>query len=77
MSYQDIVRSYDYRISTRFDFQRAIDAPYGLVARAANLQGSYVLWDPNDNEEGFMLVGDDPEVLAKEAIEQLQLGEDA
>lgn len=44
-----------------------------LIARAAEHQGQWVLWDPEANPDGFMLVGDDPYALAREAVDHLEL----
>ncbi|UFS66928.1 hypothetical protein LO749_20760 [Paracoccus denitrificans] len=44
-----------------------------LIFRALKQEGAFVLWDPEDSGEGFLLVGDEPEALAKEALEYFDL----
>lgn len=79
------VESYGFRIADRATFMAdpAI-RPYGeehaagnarqgdlLVARASAIPGAYVLYDPDDDAEGFMLIGDDPHELDREGFEHL------
>lgn len=40
-----------------------------LMERAAEYPGAYVLYDPEDDQDGFMLVGDDPQELDQDAYD--------
>ncbi|MGE0576124.1 MAG: hypothetical protein AB7F22_07680 [Reyranella sp.] len=55
-----------YRLDRRDTFAAAASLP--LVHRAEAYPGEWVLWDPNDDEDGYMIVGDDPEELGREFI---------
>lgn len=44
-----------------------------LMARLAQLPGRWVLWDPESDGDGLLLVGDDPFALADEAVNHLEL----
>lgn len=64
----DFIRTaekYGYRVTTREAFLSAPNIPDGLADRARAYDGSHVFWDPDDDEDGFLLVGDDPEALAR------------
>ena len=75
MTNQQLVEHHGYSLENRNDFIdyciRAEQIP--LMARALKLTGRYVLFDKNDDDKGFLLVGDDPESLAAEAVEHLEL----
>lgn len=45
-----------------------------LRERAANWEGAFVLYDPADDAEGFMLIGDDVDALWHAATERFDLG---
>ena len=60
-----------YQVTPRGIFDRI--AMPELVARARAFEGAYVLWDPMDGEQGFMLVGDDAETLAREAADHFEI----
>ena len=53
-----------YALHNRVDFAKL--APKKLLERANKYQGNWVLWDPQDDEQGFLLVGDKPDELIKE-----------
>lgn len=46
---------FGYRVDRRDEFERI--APRCLVDRAAQFPGDFVLWDPEDDCDGVMLVG--------------------
>ena len=63
---------YGYRLDTISVFAPA--APQDLVDRADEIalqDGGYswVLWDPQDDVDGFLLVGDHPDALRREFAE--------
>jgi hypothetical protein len=60
---------FDYRVDTREVFERI--APQALVARASEYPGALVLWDPLDDEYGFLVVANDREELLAEFDAQL------
>ena len=72
MSNVEIVESYEYKLSCANDES----LPAFVKEHVAKYGGKFVLWDPLDNEEGFRLSGDDPESIAAETIEHLELYED-
>ncbi|WP_306150708.1 hypothetical protein [Roseovarius sp. MMSF_3281] len=41
----------------------------GLLARAAVLNGDWIVWDPEGDDQGFLLVGDDPFDLVTQAVD--------
>jgi len=43
-----------------------------LMDRAAPFEGDWVVWDPEADHEGFLLVGDDPFALLREAVEHFE-----
>jgi len=75
MSYK--VETYGFRIVARSEFMAGPGIkPYGedatvanaeqnelIVKRAAQIPGAFVLYDPSDDAEGFMLTGDDADEL--------------
>jgi len=79
------VETFGFRIADRATFMAGPDIrPYGdedatanarqsdlLVERAAAIDGAYVLYDPDDDADGFMLIGDDPHELDRKAMEHL------
>jgi hypothetical protein len=44
-----------------------------LIARAAENKGLWVLWDPSDDADGFLLVGNDPFAMAVFAVAYLEI----
>ncbi len=57
-----------YALDRRGDFEA--DAGDELKARASAFPGEWVLWDPNDDSDGFLLAGDDWESLYSEFISE-------
>ncbi len=76
MDNKAILESYDFKLVPRAQFDAATDVPYGLRERASAIPGSWVLYDPLDDAEGFLLVGDDPAALAREIVETKELRAD-
>lgn len=73
MNYQHMLERYGYKLVDRPMFEAATDLPTGLLERAASTPGAYVVYDPDDNDEGFMLIRDNKDQLAKEAWEHLDV----
>jgi hypothetical protein len=72
MTNAELVKLHNYRLDLWQTFLR--DAPEILVKRAVTLPRSqYIVWDPENDEDGWMLAGNDPETLAKETVESLEL----
>ncbi len=69
IDYVATAKSYGFRIQTRAEFEADPDRHPALLARAAQYPGDVILWDPEDGEECFMLVGDDAVALAKDWYE--------
>ncbi|MBD2745903.1 hypothetical protein IC232_04240 [Microvirga sp. BT688] len=69
IDYVKTAQSYGLVIVPWAEFLAKTDLPDGLMARALEVQktvnGSQVLYDPDDDAEGFKLIGDDPVALAK------------
>lgn len=56
-----------YEIDSRSTFEAlASDA---LIARAANFTGSLVLWDPMSDDDGFLIVSDNRDILVQSYID--------
>jgi hypothetical protein len=88
MKHRQIAESYGFRILPRADF---LDAKTNLIekcgvdqdghlfealkARASKINGAFILFDPDDSDEGWLLVGDDADQLAKNTVEELDLKE--
>lgn len=81
MTDEQILSSYGYKLVTVAEFNAAPDVPDGLRVRVAeNLRrwpGKFVVYDPNDDCEGFLLVGPDRDALAKETVQHNELSEQA
>lgn len=58
--------SYGFRIQERGEFAADPDVYPGLPERAAQFDGTHVLWETESDVDCFMLVGDGREALAKE-----------
>lgn len=63
-----------FRIVTAAEFDAARDKPKGLTERAASVRASstFVIYDPEGDEHGFMVWGDDVEQLATDAAAELK-----
>jgi len=66
-----------YKLATRAEFDAAGDVPEGIREREASIpfgdaagkgQGLFIVYDPNDDNEGWLLVGDDADELANETV---------
>lgn len=71
---------YNIVIQTRFKAIAGIaecmgDSAHGLIRRIHEVPGSHVVWDTEDDDQGFLLVGDDPEALAHAAIDHFDLND--
>lgn len=71
--YKQQIESRGYRLVAWSDFVAATDRPQGLLERAENHKARFVVYDPSDDEDGWLLVGDDPDELALETCFALQL----
>ncbi|RWB08813.1 MAG: hypothetical protein EOQ39_18635 [Mesorhizobium sp.] len=60
----DIITRNGYRLDARAVFEAQADNK--LVARASVYPGIFVLWDPNDDEDGYLIAGDSSVELEKE-----------
>lgn len=60
----DIVEFNGYRLDAREVFEAEADP--ALIKRASAFPGELILWDPNDDADGFLLVGDDRLALVRE-----------
>lgn len=56
-----------YKLDRRSDFYDNAGSD-ALVLRARKFTGAWVLWDTNDDDDGFLLVGDDWEALYREFL---------
>lgn len=70
------IESYGYKLVTRAEFEAATDRPQGLLERANQYPGAFVVYDPNDDYEGWMLIGDDAEKLAQESADDIRAHSD-
>jgi len=86
---QDIIAQYGFLIFPRAQALEEMKKlnPYGdpslqpetdheraaLIARAEKLPGAYILFDPSDDAEGFLLAGDDREALARAVADNFEL----
>ncbi|MER8983937.1 hypothetical protein [Mesorhizobium sp. M0843] len=60
----DVITNNGYRLDARAVFER--QASTALVTRAKAYEGIFVLWDPNDDDDGYLIVGDSSIELEKE-----------
>lgn len=69
------VRDAGYAIATAAEFDALADKPTWLAERAATVRGSSgrVLYDPSDDDQGYMIWGENAAALAEEACEFLSL----
>jgi hypothetical protein len=62
--------SFGYKIVTRAEFDVAIDVPAGSTREVIRqLAGAFIVYDPEDDDEGWLLVGDSRAELARETVE--------
>lgn len=62
------VESYDYRIVSRSIFEQA-NLPLGLRNRASVYPGNWVVYDPLDDEDGYLLIMQDSDDLVRQAYQ--------
>lgn len=67
----EFIQAYDFKLLPRAEFEAATDGPSGLLERAKEYSGAFVVYDPLADDEGFMIIGDDKAALAKEAYEHI------
>lgn len=71
-----------YKLVTREEFLAATDRPGGLLERAKGINPdhdqkadltvhTHVVYDPDDDYEGWMLWGNDPEALDRETMDMI------
>lgn len=72
MTNKETLEAHGYKLVTRAAFDSAADVPDGLREYRKEqlaLKGAWIVYDPSDDEEGWLLVGDDAEALARETVE--------
>lgn len=62
----NIIEFNGYRLDNRKEFMQL--ATPGLIKRVEEQPGDYVLWDPNNDDNGFLIAGFDPVELEQEFI---------
>lgn len=67
MNHGHWLHKHGYTVSTREAFNAQCYIVPGLCERAAQLKGTFVVWDKDDDKEGFLLVGDNLQELCREA----------
>jgi hypothetical protein len=67
--YKQKITEAGYKLCTRSEFETATDRPAGLLERAQHRVGAFVVYDPHDDADGWLLIGDDAEALARETWE--------
>lgn len=75
---KNILERYGYKLVERIKFEEeAAKNPnhHGLLHRASKFLGPWVIYDPSDDDEGYLIVGYDPEKMASEAVADLELAE--
>jgi hypothetical protein len=63
----------DLRPAFEAEARKELNDAEALIARAAEHKGRWVLWDPDNDADGFLLVGDDPFAMAAEAVAHLEI----
>jgi hypothetical protein len=62
-----------FKIVTRAEFDAATDVPDGIRELAAAVikqwGGAFVVYDPGDDKDGWLLIGDDRAELAAETVQ--------
>lgn len=72
----DAMLSYGYKLVTWHEFLTNADVPNGLLDRALKLtdvdqeRRQYVVYDPEDDDEGWMLIGERDEIV-RESVKDL------
>ncbi|PZR93558.1 MAG: hypothetical protein DI537_10605 [Stutzerimonas stutzeri] len=86
MNHREIIEAYGFKIMPRADF---LSATSNLIAdccvdqdgklfealkvRAGKTDGAFVLFDPEDDDDGWLLIGDDADALALNTVRELDL----
>lgn len=65
------LEKHDFKLVSRADFEEAGDLPVGLLERSESIEGAWVVYDPLDDHEGFLLIDDDKDALARIARDHL------
>lgn len=69
------LEAYEFKLVTWDEFVKVTDLPDGLLNRAENYHETepfeYIVYDPIDDEDGFMLFGNDPEELASDTCKYI------
>lgn len=65
----------EYRLVTAAEYDAAKDKPDGIDKRAAIIRKdfAFVIYDPEGDEHGFMVWGNDPVQMAADAVADLEL----
>lgn len=73
MTDEETLKTNGYKLVTLAEFNAATDVPDGTRERVALIVkkwgGDFVVYDPNDDCEGWLLVSKDRAALAKETVE--------
>ena len=70
MTDEEHMASYGFKLVTRAEFDAATDVPAGTTREVVRrLGGAFVVYDPADDDQGWLLVGDDRAALARETVE--------
>ena len=79
---QKVVESYDFKVCTWPAFMQATDLPSGLLDRAYETikewarpphSRTWVVYDPIDDNEGWLLIGEYDDILNKTLSDKLDL----
>lgn len=72
---QAVLESYGFKLVTGAAFDAATDKPAGLAERAAKYRdgASHVIYDPADDEDGYMIWAGDPVAMATETVADKEL----
>lgn len=72
---RNALRANEYRLATADEFDNAADKPDGIAARATLVRKDYghVVYDPENDENGHMIWGSNPDALAVETVIHLEL----
>lgn len=77
MTHEQTLTAAGYKLVTRAGFDAANDVPAGIrevaAAVAKEWGGAFIVYDPNDDATGWLLVGDNRADLARETVESLEL----
>ena len=71
------LEAYGYKLVTWAEFEAADDRPEGLMERASEFKAPFIVYDPGDDWDGWMLCGRSAEWLATETCRHIMRGEPA